>query len=308
MKKFSYYLFLIQACSNLTMQAAILNDSIPPGNNYEKAAFRLWYPDDYKTISGIIVLMPGSNSDGRDWINDEFWQSLAQKHNFALMGCYFTDQEHMDMDIEYYANAKEGSGQALLTSLSHMAEKSGFSELSDAPLVLWGHSAGGQFNYEFVCWKPERVVAFVVNKGGIYYTALAPKPARDVPGLFFTGENDFPPRIDIIKGIFSLNRRVGALWAIAEEPNAGHEIGHTQKLAGIFFDEIIPIRMCKKISDPDKSYALHAITTEPCYAGSFEAKKFIRMTDELRNYYAVSWLPTLKFAEAWLSLIKNKPF
>jgi pimeloyl-ACP methyl ester carboxylesterase len=32
-------------------------------------------------------------------------------------------------------------------------------------------SAGGQFNYEFAAWKPDRVAAFVVNKGGIYYTA-----------------------------------------------------------------------------------------------------------------------------------------
>ena len=36
--------------------------------------------------------------------------------------------------------------------------------------------------------ETERVVAFVVNKGGIYYTALTSKAARDVPGMLFIGE------------------------------------------------------------------------------------------------------------------------
>jgi pimeloyl-ACP methyl ester carboxylesterase len=294
--------------SNLMIQAAILDDSIPPGNNFDKAAFRFWYPDDYQTIKGVIVLMPGSNGDGRDWVYDEFWQTLAKKHNFALLGCFFTDQEHEDMDIEYYANAKEGSGQALLTALSHFAEKSGFPEAADAPLILWGHSAGGQFNYEFVCWKPERVIAFVVNKGGIYFTALAPKPARNVPGLIFTGENDYPPRKDILKGIYSLNRRVGALWVFAEEPKAGHEIGQTQKLAGLFFDEIIPLRLQETLSGSGVSGSLKTLSISQGFAGDLKSKKFIPMTDELGNYFAVSWLPTLKFAEAWQSFGKNKPF
>ena len=62
-------------------------------------------------------------------------------------------------------------------------------KLADAPLLLWGMSAGGEFNYEFAAWKPERVVAFVVNKGNVYYTGLASDAARRVPGLLFTGRN-----------------------------------------------------------------------------------------------------------------------
>jgi hypothetical protein len=308
MKRSVLLLTMILIGYAMTIRAAILNDSVPPGNNFDNAAFRLWYPDELKTISGIIVLMPGSNGDGRDLVNDESWQILAKKHGFALLGCYFTDREHEDMDVEFYANAKEGSGQALLTALSHFAEMSGFPEMADAPLVLWGHSAGGQFNYEFVCWKPERVIAFVVNKGGIYFTALAPKAARNVPGLIFTGEDDFPPRKDILKGIYSLNRRVGALWVFAEEPKAGHEIGQTQKLAGIFFNEIIPMRMHKKSSESDISNTLQSLLINQGYAGDIKSGKFIGMTDDLSNYFAVSWLPTLKFAEAWQSFSRNKPF
>jgi len=44
-------------------------------------------------------------------------------------------------------------------------------------------SAGGEFNYEFTAWMPERIVAFVANKGGVYYTALFQDVARSVLSL-----------------------------------------------------------------------------------------------------------------------------
>jgi hypothetical protein len=65
------------------------------------------------------------------------------------------------MDIEYYADVKNGSGSALLNILGNFSIRSGHPELADIPLAFWGVSAGGEFNYEFVCWKPERVIAFI---------------------------------------------------------------------------------------------------------------------------------------------------
>jgi len=97
-----------------------------------------------------------------------------------------------------------GSGQALLTAIDSLAVLAKRPELTKAPLLLWGMSAGGQFNYEFTAWKPERVAAFVVNKGGIYYSALVPRAARDVPGLLFIGGKDLESRIATITGLFAV--------------------------------------------------------------------------------------------------------
>lgn len=307
MKRFVLFVSLVLLIPSLAIRAAILNDSIPPGKNFDKAAFRLWYPDKTKTIKGVVVLVPGSNGDGRGLVSDLFWQDLATKHNFALLGCYFTDHPHDDMEVENYANAKEGSGQALLTALTKFAMKAGFPELGDAPLVLWGHSAGGEFNYEFVNWKPERVIAFVVNKGGFYFTALGSRQARNVPGIIFTGDNDLQSRKDILKGIFSINRRVGALWTFAEEPGAGHEIGQTQKLAGIFFNEVIPLRIHEKIVLRENSMELQPLSVNNGFAGNCKALSFKEISNEQKDP-SISWLPTLKFAEAWLSFIKGSPF
>jgi hypothetical protein len=308
MKRFLLFTQIMVFSGNLIIMAETLNDSVPPGKNYDKAAFRLWYLDDHKTLRGIIVLMPGSNGDGRGLADEPFWQNLAQKHDFALVGCYFTDHQHENMEIENYANVKEGSGQALLDVISLFAKSSGHSELADAPIILWGHSAGGEFNYEFVCWKPERVLAFVVNKGGFYFSALAPKHAREVPGIFFTAENDLESRKDIVKGIFLMNRRVGALWAFAEEPGAGHEIGQTQKLAGIFFDEVIPLRLHKKSSDADSSVELQTIPVNSGYVGDIKAPSYSPVAEGRKSDFPAAWLPGSKFAEAWLLFIKNKPF
>lgn len=126
-----------------------------------------------------------------------------------------------------------------MDALSGFAKTSGHAEISSAPLLLWGHSAGGEFNYEFVCWKPERVLAFVVNKGGYYFTHLASPPARKVPGLFFIGGKDEEFRILSIRGIFSVNQQAGAVWKLVNQSEEGHEAGKTRELAVQFFEEIL---------------------------------------------------------------------
>ena len=68
------------------------------------------------------------------------------------------------------------------------------------------------------------MAAFIVNKGGVYYSAQASEAAQQVPGFFFMGETDREFRNDIIAGIFAINRRAGALWALAVEPGVGHAV------------------------------------------------------------------------------------
>ena len=57
--------------------AQTIDDSIAPGNNFDKAQFRLWYPRDAGALRAVLVLVPGSNGDGRGMANDSTWQSFA---------------------------------------------------------------------------------------------------------------------------------------------------------------------------------------------------------------------------------------
>ena len=216
---------------------------IPPGPNFAIAAFRWWHPPEARALLGVAVLVPGSNCDGRAQVEDLFWQDFTRRHSLALVGCWFTDHPHENMNIEDYARAHDGSGRALLDAVDRLAKAAAHPEAATAPLLLWGLSAGGEFNYEFACWKPARVLAFVVNKGGYYFTHLAPAAARAVPGIFFIGGKDETFRIQSIQGIVAVNLQAGAAWKLVVEPDEGHEPGRTRELAVEFFAEVIVRRL-----------------------------------------------------------------
>jgi dienelactone hydrolase len=221
---------------------ATFDVEIPPGPNFAVAAFRWWHPSEAAALVGVVVLVPGSNGDGRDMVEDPFWQDFARQHRVALVGCQFTDRPHPNMIIEDYARVGDGSGRALLDAVAHCARAAGHPEAAEAPLLLWGISAGGEFNYEFACWQPARVAAFVVNKGGCYFTHIAPPATRAVPGLFFIGDKDEPFRIQSIQGIFAVNQKVGAVWKLVVEPNTGHELGRSRELSAEFFAGVLAAR------------------------------------------------------------------
>ena len=293
--------FLVTPMAVLSQTAvATIDETIPPGQNYDKAQFRLWRPENSGPLRAVVVLVTGSNGDGRPMVEDSAWRAFATRHNLALVGCYFTDKPHEQNFIEQYADASAGSGQALLDALSAFGVKSGHAELGSAPLLLWGMSAGGEFNYEFVAWKPERVAAFVVNKGGIYYSALTSQAGRNVPGMLFVGGKDLEFRTNTIVGLFAVNRRAGALWALAEEPGAAHVVGRSRDMSLIFFEDILPLRL----GEP----GLKPLSEKMGFLGDLKAKSFQPMGDRSAPNYPTAWLPTMRVARAWQAMVNDQPF
>jgi dienelactone hydrolase len=181
-----------------------------------------------------------------------------------------------------------------------LAKQSNHAEVATAPLLLWGMSAGGEFNYEFAAWKPERVVAFVVNKGNVYYTALASDAARRTPGILFTGEKDLAFRVDAIAGLFAINRRAGALWAYAQEPGVGHEVAHSREFALVFFDEMLNARL-------DDAGRLKPLDEKTGLFGDSKGQTVQPVGDtKPPSAYPVSWLPTARVAHAWQAVLAGK--
>lgn len=274
--------------------------AVPPGANFDKAEFRLWLPDGAATVRALVVLVPGSNGDGRGQVDDPVWQTFAAKHRLGLVGVRLTDKQHDQMFIEHYVNVSQGSGPAFLDALGALANASNHPEVATAPLLLWGMSAGGEFNYEFAAWKPERVIAFVVNKGNVYYTALAPDAARRVPGILFTGEKDLAFRVDAIAGLFAINRRAGALWAYAQEPGVGHEVAHSREFALVFYEEMLAARL-------SGSGSLKPLDEKAGLFGDAKAQA-VQPIGETKppSAYPVSWLPNQRVARAWQAVLAGK--
>jgi dienelactone hydrolase len=288
-----------------TSAGATFDEAAAPGANYDKAEFRMWCPPDVAQVRAALVLVPGSNGDWRNQVDDAGgggWREYAARTKVALVGVRFTDKPHDQSFIEEYANAARGTGQALIDALTVLAAKSKHPEIAAVPLLLWGMSAGGQFNYEFVGWKPERVAAFVVNKGGIYYSALLPAAARAVPGILFVGGKDLEFRTQTIAGLFAVNRRAGACWALADEPGVAHVVGRSSDLTKIFFEDVMNLR--------DKERGGGAIAGNDGFIGDLKAKTFQPAATALASATSVpsAWLPTERVAQAWQAMVTEKPF
>jgi poly(3-hydroxybutyrate) depolymerase len=276
-----------------------------PGENYDKAEFRLWMPPGLAHVRAVVVLVPGSNGDGRPMAADTAWRAFATRHGLALVACRFTDKPHEQGFIEDYIDVSHGSGQALFDALATYAGRTHHPELAGAPLFLWGMSAGGQFNYELVAWKPERVAAFIVNKGGIYYSALVPRAARSVPGLLFVGGKDLEFRTNTIVGLFAVNRRAGALWALTEEPSAAHIVGRSRDMALIFFEDVLALR----VGEPNGATPspLRPIADKSGFIGDLSAKSVVAVGDSTPPR-PTAWLPTERVARAWRAVVTETPF
>ncbi len=286
--------------------AIALDMTVPPGENFDHADFRFWAPAGVTAFDAVLVLVPGSNGDGRAMVDDTFWQDFATKHKAALVACRLTDKPHDQSFIEDYVNVSHGSGQALLAALADFAARSKHPEVANAPLFLWGMSAGGEFDYEFAAWKPERVIAFIVNKGNIYYSALVSREARRVPALLFVGEKDLEFRTNTITGLFAVNRRGGALWALIAEPGTAHAVGRSKELGGLFFEDVLPLRLDGAATAGAR--ALRQIDEKSGFVGDLKAQTFQPAAAAGTPSAPTAWLPTERVARAWQAVVSGKPF
>ncbi len=274
---------------------------VRPRENFTKAAFRFWSPSYKDSIRGVIVLVPGLNGDGLNMVADDSWQALAQKYRLALVSCYL--QGGKETGEGAYYNAPNGTGQALFEALKNFADQAKRPEVEMAPLLLYGESAGGQFDYDFVLWKPERVVCFVVNKGGFYSHALADENVRSVPGLFILGMSDEKERIDAITKIWKEGRDHGALWALAPQPNSGHEFSQTPRLARAFFEPVINARLPSGNSSlSGDAPALNAMSENKGWVGNLTTFSIHQSAMDL-DPLTRAWLPNDTAAQAWADFV-----
>jgi len=205
------------------------NDGIESGPM--KGACHLWIPDGVPVVRGAIV-------EVGDVQNDPAARAVARRHGFALLGCSFSADA--GGSVTNFSRAYGGSGQALLDALAQLAAASGRPEIAHLPLALFGYSIAGQFAYEFAMWKPDRVLCFMLNKGGFYFTVNNTVEAgRQVPGWLVAGSTDTQSRMDAITNVHAANRPLAARWAFTVEWGAGHVEGATGALFFPLFDRVV---------------------------------------------------------------------
>jgi hypothetical protein len=166
-----------------------------------------------KTPSGILVLSPGVNGNGEDWIQNPVWQKFAQNNNLDLIGISFASQVPLLKHHRGYYYAGLGSGQVLLDGIRQTYHR-------DLPLILYGFSGGAHFTSSFVQWKPDRVIAWCA-----YSAAWWDKPVVNSvspPGLVACGDDD--KRLGASLFHFDEGRALGKPWLWLCAPNTAHSI------------------------------------------------------------------------------------
>ncbi len=162
---------------------------------------------------GVLVLCPGCNGNGKEWIQDPLWQQFARDHNLDLIGISFASPVSLLTSGRGYYYPEQGSGRLLLDGVAQAFHQ-------ELPLILYGFSGGAHFTAGFTDWKPERVTAWCA-----YSAEWWDKPVTsdsNPPGLVICGEND--ERLGASLMFFKEGRVLGKPWLWITAPRTGHSI------------------------------------------------------------------------------------
>jgi hypothetical protein len=267
--------------------------------NYQWAMFRLWIPEEVKTIRGVLVLVPGAGVDGRALADNPGWQAFAREEQFALVSCYIKGRIGR---VAYLA--KNGTGDALIQGLSHLAARGRRPEVKDAPLLIWGHVVGGQFAHAMACYAPERIIAFAAVKSQQFRAIPKPKTFQ-VPAVLVAGSKDSLKRIQGQYNLLYRNRPKGALWCLAIEKGGYDEPGNSGPiLVAPFFKSILKKRMPK--GEGAVSYkSLAALSEKDGHLGHIPTGKTTTYNDFSESRARAVWLPDAATAQQWRTFMKG---
>jgi len=177
----------------------------------ERADVYVWQTD-FKP-KAVLILCPGVNGNGGNWVRERAWQDYAKKEQFGLAGLSFASPMRLLPLGRGYYYAGQGSGQALLACL-----RQAYGEPLP-PLLLFGFSGGAHFTARFAEWMPERIAAWCA-----YSAAWWDDPLPDnnsPPGIVACGKQD--ERLQATLDYFYKGRELGNKWLWVELPRTGHE-------------------------------------------------------------------------------------
>lgn len=291
--------------------------STAPGALAFGVTYRLWVPDDVKTLRGIIVHQHGCGGGackaGATAADDLHWQALAAKWDCALLGPSYHQEDGQNCRL--WCDPRNGSRTAFLKGLDDLAAKSGHPEVARVPWCLWGHSGGGFWASLMQASDPERIIAIwcrsgtallAWEKGEITKPELTAAaygiPVMCNPGVKENADSRFNGAWTGALTMFQRYRAKGAPIGFAPDPRTAHECGDSRYLAIPFFDACLALRL------PDRGGAdskLKPIETsagwlaKPLGETAVPAARFEGKPEE------AVWLPNEQVARAWTEYVKT---
>jgi hypothetical protein len=179
--------------------------------------------------AALLVLCPGCNENGRDWIESGAWRTFAENHNLDLIGISYASDVPLLRRGRGYYYAGQGSGQLLLDGIARIYHQS-------LPLLLYGFSGGAHFVSGFEEWKPDRVIGWCAYSAE--WWDVPRQNGHAAPGIVACGEDD--RRLGASLVYFKQGRALRKRWLWLCAPKTGHSIyPPAEAFIRAFFDAIL---------------------------------------------------------------------
>ena len=259
----------------------------------------LFLPQQVSLVRAVIVVLRWGN--GSLFYPDPEVRRLVEATQSALLLADFatiTNPIH---------NAPRLDGaDGLLMLLQRLAQESGRQEITNAPLLFWGHSAATSFGSQFAGLYPERTLAFVrYHAGSLAVLGGHMEVVRKIPALFLIAGNaiggETGEAAKVARELWKNGRAVGAPWTFSVDPGADHGSDEYLKKAN---DLVIPwiTAVLRQRLSPDGA-ALRAVTDASAWLGNNQSGEVAPYAKFSGSKSDASWLPDEPSARGWRGLI-----
>ncbi|TWT94192.1 hypothetical protein [Neorhodopirellula pilleata] len=283
--------------------------------------YTIWIPPAVETLRGVLVHQhgcgEGSCRSGLTGAYDLHWQSLATKHQCALLSPSY--EQPQDADCQRWCDPRNGSGTRFQQALNDLGSASGHAELATVPWALWGHSGGGYWCGIMTLLHPQRVAASWLRSGVPTFIPREDRPSTkviampnepiSVPIMINLGTEE---GVTVTKGRFSgvwpaverffdPLRAQGNLIGIAIDPATSHQCGDQRYLAIPWFDDCLSFRLPR-----DSGGSLRDMPADSVWLAEKISTQAVPRSQFKGDSSAAIWLPSERVAHAWMSFVQGE--
>ena len=208
----------------------------------DSADYGVFIPGGTEKLNGVLVLQHGCGMErfGITRPYDLQYRAFAEKWGLAVVETALYGSCYVWRDPE------SGSAEALFDVIKEAGDSTGHPELSSAPLLLFGHSAGGYWTLAMLRDYPSRILAAVCYSAAGDPQWDYPAEAAEVPVLLrHAGANDAPSVLceQTAKNGFRKLRSMDAPASIAYNEGQNHNFSYLRYMAIPFYEAALKYRL-----------------------------------------------------------------
>ncbi len=274
--------------------------SLEPQEIYLLGSYAVFVPAGVGPMRGAIIMVGGPNTIGfatGGAISPGASEAGLQDFATGLRGVARSMHLALVGTSDIALPNSVASDNQILAALTSVAQPSDHAELAAAPLIMFGLSAGGPEAAGLASRQPLRTIG-LIERVPSSVSALTDAAALAVPTFVMEAGLDQAFNA-VVQPVFTANRALGGLWALAVEPGVEHPIATTlgNGVADNWIVNVLGRRLPAHSGDP-----LVALTETTGWLGNQGTHVIAAWANYVGSPTAASWLLNQDVAQSWKSL------